>query len=180
MNELIFDIKYNIAKISPHVWVIFAIYDAEFREYSRSQFGIIRFRQLFTISTKHNYGIEYTLLGLPHNEGDMPAIITNSGDKYWYKSGLLHRDDDLPAVMYVDRLEWWVNGTRCRPNDLPAVVSGHHKIWYDKGVIHRSGDKPAIITETTLEWFEYGERKKLSKWPKSMVESYKALFDMEK
>ena len=31
---------------------------------------------------------------------DVPACIENIGSQYWYKHGILHRDGDLPAVVF--------------------------------------------------------------------------------
>ena len=51
-----------------------------------------------------------------HRDGDLPAIIHANGSQHWYKEGKLHRDhfpgreDDLPAVICADKVEWWVNG----------------------------------------------------------------------
>jgi len=40
-----------------------------------------------------------------HSFDDEPAMIfTNSGTKYWYKDGLLHRDNHKPAII-------WSSGT---------------------------------------------------------------------
>ena len=38
-------------------------------------------------------------MGKYHNEHG-PAVITESGNKYWFKSGLLHREDG-PAIEYI-------------------------------------------------------------------------------
>ena len=55
--------------------------------------------------------------GKRHRDGDLPALIYANGTQCWYKEGKLHRDshfpgreDDLPAVICADKVEWWVNG----------------------------------------------------------------------
>jgi antitoxin component YwqK of YwqJK toxin-antitoxin module len=62
----------------------------------------------------------------------------------WYvvfrKNGQLHRDNDLPAVIYANgEKEWYQNGQLHRDNDLPTVVlpSGT-KLWYQNGKFIRS------------------------------------------
>jgi hypothetical protein len=47
---------------------------------------------------------------VPHSFDDQPAVIYASGDAYWYKNGLKHREN-APAVIYVDKeIEFWFNG----------------------------------------------------------------------
>ena len=38
-----------------------------------------------------------------HSFGDDPAMIYDNGTKYWYKDGLVHRDNNLPAVIRSNR-----------------------------------------------------------------------------
>jgi len=53
--------------------------------------------------------------GQLHRENDLPAVIYENGSKFWYKNGNLHRENDLPAVIYLDGYkEWWVNGELIR------------------------------------------------------------------
>jgi len=37
-----------------------------------------------------------------HSFNDEPAIIYDNGTKYWYKDGLIHRDNNLPACIWSD------------------------------------------------------------------------------
>ena len=54
---------------------------------------------------------------------------------YHYKHGELHRDNDLPAIVYLHGgKQWWQNGERHRDNDLPAIVwANGDKEWYQNG-----------------------------------------------
>ena len=66
---------------------------------------------------------------------DGPAIITSSGDKYWYKNGKKHRENG-PAVEYA-------NGAR---------------MWYLNDYLHRE-DGPAVIwANGDISWFLHGKR----------------------
>ena len=39
-------------------------------------------------------------------------IIDENGTKRWYKDDKLHRDNDLPAVIYADGTQkWYVDGS---------------------------------------------------------------------
>ncbi len=100
-----------------------------------------------------------------------PAFTLPNGSYKWYLYGLLHREDDLPAVVmkhfeskeycsddevFVSR-EWWVNGA-CHRIGKPAVeYSCGDKYYYEYGNLHRL-DGPAIDTNENQEWFVEGLR----------------------
>ena len=75
----------------------------------------------------------------------------------------LHRDGDLPAIIYPNRSKWWYkNGQRHRDGDPPALIySSGTKGWYKNGRIHRDGDLPAVVsTDGYKEWWVNGKRVK--------------------
>ena len=78
----------------------------------------------------------------------------------WFKNGVTHRDNDLPAVICKNGTkEWWVNGQRHREDDKPAIVHKHGmKKWYYNNMLHRSHDKPAIVQTLVNEWWIRGKR----------------------
>lgn len=77
--------------------------------------------------------------GLLHSEDDEPAVVCDNGYKIWYKHGKIHRDDDKPAMINPD-----------------STTS-----WFKDGILHREGNKPAIeYNNKCYEWWEEGERKK--------------------
>lgn len=50
------------------------------------------------------------------------CVVDMFNNTYWYKNGLNHRDDDLPAIEYFDGAKAWKkNGKFHRENDLPAI-----------------------------------------------------------
>jgi hypothetical protein len=73
--------------------------------------------------------------GVIHRDHDLPAVIYSNGSQYWYQNGLIHRDNDLPAIIFVSGTEhWYQNGLLHRDNDLPAMVySNGHQQWYLNG-----------------------------------------------
>ena len=67
------------------------------------------------------------------------------------KTGKLHRDDDLPAIIKVNGDKYYcINGQYHRDYDKPAVeFISVNKIWYNNGLYHRDGDNPALIINKT-------------------------------
>lgn len=94
--------------------------------------------------------------------------MTSFVEKIWYdEQGLIHRDNDLPAIEHEDgSQEWWVHGFRHRDPDpitgreRPACIHTCGNLAYlKKGKMHRS-DKdengnslPAVIYHNgTMYW----------------------------
>ena len=97
--------------------------------------------------------------GVLHSFDDKPAE-TKHGAQWWYKNGKVHRDGDLPAIIWTDGTkEWCKNGRPHRNNDLPALIQDDGtQVWCKKGLFHRNGDKPAIIyLSGTQIWFKNGK-----------------------
>jgi len=85
----------------------------------------------------------------PNREPDEEYITS----QYWYDTnGKLHRDDDLPAVIF-----WFFDGTH-HPS---------HMQWYQHGILTRVDDKPTTIQNdrngniSQQEWNEAGFQGKL-------------------
>ena len=98
--------------------------------------------------------------------------VVNDGEIIrYYRDGVLHRDNDKPAVVYSDgSREWWVHGKRlrwdprspteirCNPATKNYEVSGT-RVWHNiDGQIHRE-DEPAVIhADGSREWWQNGQR----------------------
>ena len=53
---------------------------------------------------------------------DLNGCVESLSVKKWYKDGVLHRDNDLPAIEFANgNKEWYQNGNLHRDNDLPAI-----------------------------------------------------------
>lgn len=93
--------------------------------------------------------------GLKHRDDDLPAIEWLNGTREWYKNGLRHRDTDNPSVIWsYGTIEWYKNGKRHRDNDMPAVIHADgSKEWYTNGLCHRDGDFPAIVWADRTELY---------------------------
>ena len=84
----------------------------------------------------------------------MNPIIDEFGNQRWYNCyGLLHRDNDKPAVIWNDGTKYWYqNDKRHRDNDKPAYINKNgDKYWYNKGKYRLLGyaDKE-IYTENNI------------------------------
>ena len=94
----------------------------------------IKLKLLETYEIKN--GDQYWYLnGVLHRDHDLPAVIYANGDQFWYKYGKLHRDFDLPAAIYSNGDQFWFkNNLQHRDNDLHAVIlSNGLKFWYING-----------------------------------------------
>jgi hypothetical protein len=109
--------------------------------------------------------------GKYHRDGDLPAVMLDDGNLYWYQHGLYHREGDKPAVVYSTGAQFWYkNGGLHRDGDKPAQVwpDGAQK-WYDGaqawhkgGKIHRDtldengAPLPATIVRGYKKWIRNG------------------------
>lgn len=95
-------------------------------------------------------------------------IEDQSGNKRWYVEGIIHRDNDLPAMIYKNGNQlWFFYGKRHRvgaPAEIlvakgifaDAVVLNTTR-WYVGGKLHRL-DGPAVEPETgENQWYLDGE-----------------------
>jgi hypothetical protein len=71
------------------------------------------------------------------------VLVSDSGDKFWYFNGILHREDG-PAVEYANGYKAWYLNNKCHRKDGPAIeFANGDKSWYLNGFLHRE-DGPAI------------------------------------
>ena len=110
-------------------------------------------------TSKKIYGDHYWHKnGLLHRDNDLPAVIHRDGTKQWYQNGLLHRDNDLPAMIYSNGSKcWYQNDLLHRENDLPAgIYQNGDLFWFKNGLRHRENDLPAIIFHNGDQyWYRY-------------------------
>lgn len=74
-----------------------------------------------------------------HSFNDQPSIILKKGSKFWHKNGVLHRDNDKPAAIYIDHLgreseEWFQDGTSynvfyCADCEMRVNGNINHRNW---------------------------------------------------
>lgn len=97
-------------------------------------------------------------------DDDPPTEIDNYGTKLWKdKSGKLHRDGDLPAIIWDDgRHDHYKHGNLHRDGDKPAIYYSNGEspfvAYVKNNKRHRDGNKPAIIREDHYEYWVNGKR----------------------
>ena len=108
-----------------------------------------------------------------------PAIEWKNGEKWWFKHGLMHRENNLPALEKDEKKEYWEygqeyilqeNGTKefyyndyfdlsikLHRNKFPAIeyANGDEEWWFN-GKRHRL-DGPAVTYGDKKFWFIEGE-----------------------
>ena len=99
--------------------------------------------------------------GKLHRDDDLPAVLWLDGTRAWYQNGETHRDNDKPAFInpWGDQ-HWYQNGLRHRENDLPASIYVYGQtIWYFNGQKHRENNLPAVIYfNGDKEWWYHDKR----------------------
>jgi antitoxin component YwqK of YwqJK toxin-antitoxin module len=115
MNLIIFDVKKYITTFNKEAWYWLYQIDDKFREYASSEDGIREYKKIhFDVVIESNRTIYY-LCGKIHREGDLPAVVWTNGTQLWYKNGKRHREGDLPAIIWADGTsEWYKNGKRIK------------------------------------------------------------------
>lgn len=162
MNLLCMDVKKHIASFDAYAWLKLYTYDEEFKVYACTKYGINNFIRTFTKQIKEyiGYATKLELLNCLHSVDDLPAWVTDRFEG-WYCMGELHRDNDLPAIIYIDGFKsWYQHGLVHRDNDQYAVIySGGDKHWYYYNKLHRENDQPAIITKGGDKYWYYNDVK---------------------
>ncbi len=144
MQYILLDIKHHIASFDEKVWFLMYYYDPEFTKFACSEQGISLFKKNFnTMTVDTIFSVQqWRLCGRLHRDNDLPAqIYLEHGTKIYYRNGRIHRDcdefgEDQPAVYYM------------------TGALG----YYDNGNRHRNGDKPAIVyNDGGIEYYKYGQ-----------------------
>ncbi|AYV83875.1 MAG: hypothetical protein Hyperionvirus13_18 [Hyperionvirus sp.] len=99
------------------------------------------------------------------------------GTRFWYKNGLLDRDDGAAIEYRSGKIrEWFVGGLRHR-SDGPAVESPDEKRWYFMGVLHRDNGPAVENINGTQLWYKNGKLHRedgpAAIYPMGYVEFYK-------
>ena len=89
---------------------------------------------------------------LAQSDRDLTVPFLGYGDQRWYnQEGELHREGDLPAVIYEDGSQFWLqNGKFHRDEDQPAVVTSTTQAWFKDNFRHRISG-PAFLRSFLLE-----------------------------
>ena len=86
-----------------------------------------------------------------------PTEVLEDGTLVWKKNGLIHRDDNLPAIVHPNHdIEYRSMGV-LHNTYLPSLVLGDGTIeWYENDENHRLNG-PAVIDDSGVMWFNHGK-----------------------
>lgn len=104
--------------------------------------------------------------GLAHRDNDLPALVNNDEQIWkkfgvYHRESKDEQGNELPAVVNRAKncLEWWVRGLLHRDNDKPAIIyKNGEKRWYTNGKLHRANNKPAVYIPHQIQFWENGVR----------------------
>lgn len=104
---------------------------------------------------------QFMIGGILHRDNDLPAIVYPDGSAKWYNENKLHRDNDRPAIVFQNGTQFWfTNGMKTRVNGLPAVLwaDGDVEYWLDNKFHNLNG--PACTRGSKKEYYIHGEQLK--------------------
>jgi len=94
-----------------------------------------------TVPTSSAGNIEFYKLNKNYHlilkeENDIQEATDTHGTQFWFKNGEMHRDKDLPAIIFYNGTQYWYkNGLIHRDNNLPAMIcSDGMQKWYKNGI----------------------------------------------
>lgn len=111
------------------------------------------------LSISDNGARQWTLNGVLHRDGDLPALELVDGTKLWYQHGKLHRGQDRPARIDGSGTRYWyVNDRAHRDHDKPAIeYPDGERCWLQNGRRHRD-QRPAVERpDGSYEWWWQGQ-----------------------
>jgi hypothetical protein len=50
------------------------------------------------------------------------VFVEDNGTETWYKNGLLHRENDLPAIIWATGTKFWYKEGKCHRENRPAII----------------------------------------------------------
>ena len=103
----------------------------------------------------HGHNIEeYWENGQIVSRGNSPSIIAPNVQIWYNDSNEIHRDGDLPAMLYTDGTKvYYQHGQIHRLGDLPAIETSANKEYWSRNLINRQDNKPSIIMMNGTEHF---------------------------
>ena len=98
----------------------------------------------------------YNEFGHFHRE-DGPAFEGADGSTRWYLNGVVHRKDG-PAVTWVERSEYRINGKLSRVGGPAVEWTNGDKEWFWHGLLHREDGPAVIYADGYIEFWVAGNR----------------------
>jgi hypothetical protein len=112
-----------------------------------------------------------------HRENDLPAIIYQAVGSFWFKNNKPHRDNDLPAVIFLNGTKEWHYLGKIHRKNKPAITFKDSKDneWFTNGYYHRDNDLPAktyrFENYVLKKWYINGNKIRISNNPSLIIEN---------
>ena len=108
----------------PQLWLLLALAVPRFGRYLlKNPWLMTEFQDLFIEETHGDECIEWKLFGKLHRNHDLPAIIWLDGSLSWHRHGMLHRNNGPAVVRKSGALFWYHNDKMKRYCFGPALIS---------------------------------------------------------
>jgi hypothetical protein len=79
--------------------------------------------------------------------------IVEGGSTFWYKNGMIHREDG-PAIILPNGTESWFLNGKLHRLDGPAVLNSYKdKEWWIDDKLHREDGPAVMFSNGKVEWW---------------------------
>jgi hypothetical protein len=82
--------------------------------------GPISEEELKEVKLTHSH-VSFKKNGQIHRDNDLPAVVWENGAKQWLQNSLLHRDNDLPAVVWENGAKYWYQNGKFIKGQPPSA-----------------------------------------------------------
>ncbi len=80
-------------------------------------------------------------------------IIEKDGTRVWRKNGMLHRDDDEPAIIHPDgSMEWWYEDSLHRIGKPAYIDADGTQMWYENDILMKTVEP--LITSNIKQFMD--------------------------
>lgn len=150
---IIFSNKYNITKYVSAINNLDILYGDIIEFVSIEEIRANKYSKHVSIIENRDYEIMMYLESLNIKNTslfNLPSIIINKYNKFWYKYGKLHRENNMPSFITNSKTKYHKYGKSHRIDGPAVILLRDEEIWYKNGKLHRDNDingniQPSVI-----------------------------------
>jgi hypothetical protein len=118
------DIFINIVVSDPQTWRAMRLASTYYHQLLSWSAYVDKFTVVRTNNTSHTFPARvWTLDGKLHREYDLPAVIYHNGTRVWCKYGRYHRGHGRPAIIHdCGTCNWYRHECPRRDHGRPTVI----------------------------------------------------------